>query len=82
MIRTNKAVKSCFVTQKAETEDFPRGVKVKLTIETTGHVSSAAIPSGEWQGTPFDDCLSGAVRSIQFPPFQGDAVTLTYPFNL
>jgi len=45
-------------------------------------VSSASIPSGDYEGTAFDSCLSGAVKSISFPPFEGDAVTLTYPFRL
>ncbi|MFN7143573.1 MAG: AgmX/PglI C-terminal domain-containing protein [Myxococcota bacterium] len=82
MIKSNKGVKSCFVTQRNETGDLPRGVKVKLTIQPTGKVSGASIPSGEWAGTSFDDCLSGAVRSIQFPPFEGDSVTVTYPFSI
>jgi len=45
-------------------------------------VSSASIPSGDYKETAFDSCLSGAVKSISFPPFEGDAVTLTYPFRL
>jgi hypothetical protein len=80
MIKSNKAVKGCFVQQRNETGELPRGVKVKLTIQPSGKVSSAAIPGGDFQGTPFDECLSGAVRSITFPPFDGDSVTLTYPF--
>ncbi|MDP2315184.1 MAG: AgmX/PglI C-terminal domain-containing protein [Pseudomonadota bacterium] len=82
MIKSNKGVKSCFVQQRNETGDLPRGVKVKLTIQPTGKVSSAGIPSGDLQGSTFDSCLSGAVRSIQFPPFDGDPVTVTYPFSI
>jgi hypothetical protein len=82
MIKSNKGVKSCFVTQRNETGDLPRGVKVKLTIQPSGKVSSASIPGGEWAGTDFDACLSGAVKSIQFPPFDGDPVTVTYPFSI
>jgi hypothetical protein len=82
MIKSNKAVKSCFINQRAETGELPKGVKVKMSIQSSGKVSSASIPSGDWQGTPFDSCLSGAVKSIQFPPFDRDAVTLTYPFAI
>jgi hypothetical protein len=82
MIKSNKGVKTCFVQQRNETGELPHGVKVKLSIQTSGKVSSASIPSGDFKGTPFDECLSGAVRSIQFPPFDGDAVTLTYPFSI
>ncbi|MFZ5476250.1 MAG: AgmX/PglI C-terminal domain-containing protein [Myxococcota bacterium] len=82
MIRSNKGVKTCFINEKAESGDLPRGVKVRLTIQPTGKVSSASIPSGDWAGTPFDSCLSGAVKGITFPPFEGDPVTLTYPFAI
>jgi hypothetical protein len=82
MIRSNKGVKTCFINEKAESGDLPRGVKVKITIQSSGKVSSANIPSGDWVGTPFDDCLTSAVRGISFPPFEGDPVTMTYPFNI
>jgi hypothetical protein len=29
-----------------------------------------------------DECLGGAVSSIQFPPFEGESKTYTYPFML
>jgi predicted Zn finger-like uncharacterized protein len=80
MIKSNKAVKSCFVQQRNETGELPKGVKVKLTIQDSGKVSSASLPSGDLKGSDFDSCLSGAVKSIQFPPFEGDPVTVTYPF--
>jgi hypothetical protein len=82
MIKSNKGVKTCFVNQRNETGDLPRGVKVKLTIQPSGKVSSAGIPSGDWKDTDFDSCLSGAVKSISFPPFDGDPVTVTYPFAI
>jgi predicted Zn finger-like uncharacterized protein len=82
MIKSNKGVKSCFVQQRNETGDLPRGVKVKLTIQPSGKVSSAGLPSGDLQGSSFDSCLSSAVKSIQFPSFDGDPVTVTYPFSI
>jgi hypothetical protein len=82
MIKSNRGVKSCFVAEKGNSGDVPRGVKVKLTIQPSGKVSSASIPSGDWAGTDFDSCLSGAVMSIPFSPFEGDSVTTTYSFNL
>ena len=82
MIRTNKGVKGCFIEEKNNSGDLPRGVKLRLAIENTGRVSSASISGGEWADTPFDDCLSGAVKGIQFPPFDGDPVKITYPFAI
>lgn len=82
MIKNNKGVKLCFIKQKNDGGALPSGVKVKLTVQPSGTVSSAKIPSGEWKDTDFDGCLSGAVRAIQFPPFEGDPLTLTYPFPI
>ncbi|MDP2309626.1 MAG: AgmX/PglI C-terminal domain-containing protein [Pseudomonadota bacterium] len=82
MIKSNKGVKSCFVQQRNETGELPKGVKVKLSIQPSGKVSSAGLPSGDLQGSTFDSCLSSAVKSIQFPSFDGDPVTVTYPFSI
>ena len=80
MIKNNKGVKKCFIVEKGNSGSIPSGVKVKLTVQTSGTVSSARIPSGDWAGTDFDGCVSGAVKAIQFPPFEGDSLTITYPF--
>ncbi|MBM4367180.1 MAG: AgmX/PglI C-terminal domain-containing protein [Deltaproteobacteria bacterium] len=82
MIKNNKGVKLCFIKQKNDGGSLPSGVKVKLTVQSSGTVSSAKIPSGEWKDTDFDGCLSGAVKAIQFPPFDGDPLTITYPFPI
>lgn len=82
MIRNNKSVKKCFIVEKGNSGSIPSGVKVKLTVQSSGTVSSAKIPSGEWAATDFDSCLSAAVKGIQFPPFDGDPLTLTYPFSI
>jgi hypothetical protein len=81
-MNNNKGVKLCFIKESKVSGELPKGVKVKLTIQPSGSVSSAKIPSGDWAGTDFDGCLSGAVKAIQFPPFEGDPLTLTYPFVL
>ena len=80
MIKSNKAVKSCFIQEKKATGEIPSGVKVKLVIQPSGKVSSAGLTGGDWAGTDFDSCVSGAVRGITFPPFEGDPVKMTYPF--
>lgn len=82
MIKNNKGVKKCFIVEKGSSGSLPSGVKVKLTVQSSGTVSSARIPSGDFAGTEFDSCVSGAVKSIQFPPFDGDPLTITYPFPL
>ncbi len=80
MMKSNKGVKLCFIREQKSSGTLPSGVKVKLTIQPSGSVSSASIPSGEYAGTDFDACLSGAVKAINFPPFGGDALTLRFAF--
>jgi hypothetical protein len=82
MIKNNKGVKLCFIKEQKNSGDVPHGVKVRMTIGTSGKVSSARISGGTWAGTEFDTCLSGAVAAIQFPPFEGDPLSLTYPFAI
>ena len=80
MMKNNKGVKLCYIKEQKASGDFPSGVKVKMTVQTSGSVSSAKIPSGDWKGTDFDACLSSAVKAIAFPPFEGDPLSLTYAF--
>ena len=80
MITSNKGVKLCYIKEKKASDTLPSNVRMKMTVQPAGTVSSAKIPSGEWQGTDFDSCLSSAVKAIQFPPFDGDPLTLTYAF--
>ncbi|GDX81544.1 hypothetical protein LBMAG42_33550 [Deltaproteobacteria bacterium] len=80
MMKSNKGVKICYIKEQKASGSLPNNVKVKLTIQPSGSVSSAKIPSGEYQGTDFDSCLSGAVKAITFPPFDGDPLSLTYAF--
>ena len=80
MLRSNKAVKTCFINEMHDAGSVPKGVKVKLTIDPSGKVSKAST-QGDYSGTPFDSCLGSAIKAITFPPYEGDAVSLTYPFQ-
>jgi hypothetical protein len=81
MLRSNKGVKTCFINEMRDNGgSVPKGVKVKLTIDPSGKVTRAAT-QGEFSGTPFDSCLGSAIKAISFPPYEGDPVSLTYPFQ-
>ncbi len=82
MVRNNKNIKRCFYNYKQETGSLPSRVDVRFTVENAGSVSSARVTTDQYKGTDFDVCLGSAFRSISFPPFDGDAQTLTYPFVL
>ncbi len=81
MLRSNKGVKTCFINEMHDNGgSVPKGVKVKLTIDPSGKVSKAST-QGDYNGTPFDSCLGSAIKAITFPPYEGDPVSLTYPFQ-
>ena len=81
MLRSNKGVKTCFINEMHDNGgSVPKGVKVKLTIDPSGKVTRAST-QGDYSGTPFDSCLGSAIKSISFPPYEGDPVSLTYPFQ-
>jgi hypothetical protein len=81
MLKSNKGVRSCFYDARAREGDLPTGVSLKITMQPSGSVTKASIPSGDWAGTEFESCLVGAVRGIQFPPYDGKTATFTYKFR-
>lgn len=82
MIRSNMSVKRCFFNEKQESGEMPRRVNVRFTVLNSGRVSSARITTDRYKGGTLDSCLGRAFKAIQFPPFQGEAKSMTYPFVL
>lgn len=83
MLRSNRKVKSCFVSYKRETGSMPSGrINVRFKVKPNGRPQEVRIADGPYAGTSLDECLGGAVSSIQFPPFEGESKTYTYPFML
>jgi hypothetical protein len=81
IVRNNKNIKRCFFNEQQKTGVLP-SVSVKMKIETSGSVSSAAIaePAAQ-QGTELDACLSTAFKGLQFPAFKTPMGAVTYPFK-
>ena len=82
MIKTNLTVKRCFFAEKKATGSLPSRVNVYFTVMPTGKVASARVTTAEYKGTTLDSCLGRAFKGINFPPFEGDPLTMTYPFIL
>jgi hypothetical protein len=83
MLRSNRKVKGCFVSYKRETGSMPSGrINVRFKVKPNGRPQEVRIADGAYAGTSLDECLGGAVSSIQFPPFEGESKTYTYPFML
>ncbi len=83
MLRSNRKVKGCFVAYKRETGTMPSGrINVKFKVRASGRPQEVRIAGGPYANTSLDVCLDSAVSAIQFPPFEGEAKTYTYPFVL
>lgn len=84
MLKSNKGVKTCFGKYRQETGSLPSGrITVRITVQPSGKATSAKIAGGAYANSSLDTCLSGAIKSIQFPPWEGsEPATYNYPFIL
>jgi predicted Zn finger-like uncharacterized protein len=58
------------------------GGHVKITFAPNGSVSSAAIDSGPFPGTPVGGCIVGKFRGPHVPAFSGGAITVGKSFTI
>lgn len=82
MIRSNMSVKRCFFAEKQASGSLPSRVNVRFTVMPTGRVSAARVTTDEYKGGSLDSCLGRSFKAIQFPAFEGDPLSMTYPFIL
>ena len=84
MLKSNKGVKTCFGKYRQETGSLPSGrITVRIAVQPTGKATSAKIAGGAYANSSLDTCLGGAIRAIQFPPWEGsEPATYNYPFIL
>jgi hypothetical protein len=80
MLRTNASVKSCFKAFKVSNGYLPPRASVRFTVAPSGSVSGVSLKESDLKGSMLDGCLRASVRSVTFPAFAGDPMTLTYPF--
>ena len=82
ILRNTYSIKKCFIAEKKRSGQLPRRVSVKFTVLPKGSVSSSRVTNSDLKGGPLDSCMRKAFQSIRFPSFDGDAMTMTYPFVL
>jgi DNA-directed RNA polymerase subunit RPC12/RpoP len=82
MLRSNFSIKRCFVSEKKQTGSLPSRVSVRFTVLPSGSVQSSRVTNSELKGGSMDSCLRRAFKAIHFPAFEGQAMTMTYPFVL
>ena len=82
MLRSNFSIKRCFVAEKKQTGSLPSRVSVRFTVLPSGSVQSSRVTNSELKGGSMDSCLRRAFKAVHFPAFEGQAMTMTYPFVL
>lgn len=82
MIRSNLSVKRCFFNEQQRAGEMPSRVNVQFTVIQTGRVSSARVITDQYKGGPLDSCLGRAFKAIKFPAFEGESLSMNYPFVL
>lgn len=73
--RKQGAVDSCV---KSNNVSLPARANTRVVIEGSGRVVSA---SSSGAGAA-DSCIEGVLRSVQFPKFKGDPMTVPFPFTV
>ncbi|MSP71370.1 MAG: DUF4339 domain-containing protein [Myxococcales bacterium] len=61
--------------------DYTGLVPIKLKIDKSGKVSDAK-STGAASGQPVGNCVESVVRTLTFPQFSGDSMSITFPFSL
>jgi outer membrane biosynthesis protein TonB len=82
MIRSNLSIKRCFFTEQQASGALPSRVNVRFTVMPTGSVSSARVTTEKYKGGTLDSCLGRSFKAIGFPAFEGEPLSMTYPFIL
>jgi len=81
VVRTNKGkVQACY-----ERQPEPRlsgTLMVSFVIQRNGQVTSPAVRTPQFEGTPVGQCVLSAVRTFQFPEHTDPPVKINYPFIL
>ncbi len=76
------AISLCIAKSMRSGEPLKGKMEVEITIETTGRVSSSRIQTAPFSGSVMGNCTAKTVRRWRFPGFQGDAVTVVFPYVL
>jgi hypothetical protein len=53
-----------------------------IVVKNDGHVESAALSGGPFQGTASGGCMEGVVRRARFPRFQQASFRVQFPFAI
>lgn len=76
------SMKLCLTEAARKGEKLSGKMEVQITIDATGRVIEAAINTEKYQGSSMGQCTVKRVMTWKFPRFNGDPVTVVFPYVL
>src|SRR5690606_25912055 len=83
VINQNQRAMSLCISQSMKAGEKLSGkMEVEMQIAATGNVRSASISSARFSGSALGRCTVKTVKRWKFPRFNGQAVTVIFPYVL
>jgi len=79
-LRNDGGLKACFLDHPSSTGQLPR-VTLAFTLDARGAVTTASLEEPDYQGSALEGCLVGSLGRIAFPAFEGEPITVRFPFR-
>ena len=78
----NTSMKLCYAEASRKSEKLAGKMEVQMTIAPTGDVSAADITTPQFKNSTMGTCTVKRVKTWKFPRFNGDPVTVQFPYVL
>lgn len=76
------SMKLCFAEAARKGEQLSGKMEVQMTIAATGSVTDAAINTAQFRQSTMGSCTVKRVKNWKFPRFNGEPVTVVFPYVL
>ncbi|MEL6545677.1 MAG: AgmX/PglI C-terminal domain-containing protein, partial [Myxococcota bacterium] len=76
------SMKLCLTEAYRKGEKLSGRMEVQITIDATGKVTEAAINTDKYKSSSMGQCTVKRVQTWKFPRFNGDPVTVVFPYVL
>ncbi len=78
----NTSMKLCYAEAARKGEKLAGKMEVQMTIDATGEVSGADINTPQFKSSTMGQCTVRRVKTWKFPRFNGQPVTVVFPYVL
>ncbi|MCK5688685.1 zinc-ribbon domain-containing protein [Myxococcota bacterium] len=80
--KNNKSMMLCTAEASRKGERLDGRMEIQITIDATGSVQKASIQSRQFSNSAMRKCTLKRIRNWKFPRFNGEPVTVSYPYIL